>query len=164
MACLSVIPPLAAPLYTTCLCALLRSVAIVAVHGLSRSGSESGPSVCDLGPFLGTGVQTIVHAIFLRGMCVSGEECVLRLVRPARCYRHGFCTCPRLQLSTIFCLPKLDPQRLAAMFPRCCLIFLVSFCNGSSAARSTRHLSQLCSAEFLRGKQAVITARVSGAL
>ena len=65
--------------------------------GLGRSGSESGPSVCDLGPFLGSGVQTIVHMNSLRGLCVSGQECVLRLVLPARCHQHGLSTHQRLQ-------------------------------------------------------------------
>ena len=71
MACLDVTPPLGAPLYGACLHALLRSLAIVAVRGLGRSGSESGPSVYDLGPFLGSSVQTIVHVISLRGAFVS---------------------------------------------------------------------------------------------
>ena len=55
-----------------------------------------------LTPFLGSSVQTTVQMISLRGLCVSGEECVLRLVLRARCHQHGLSTHQRLQPSTFF--------------------------------------------------------------
>ena len=102
MAYLSVTSSPGAPVYRACLHALLRSLAIVEGRGLSRSCSESGPSVCDLCPFLGSGVQTIGYVNSLRGLCVSGQECVLPLVLPARCHQHGLSTHQRLQPFTFF--------------------------------------------------------------
>ena len=70
-------------------------------EGSAGVAAESGPAVCDLCPFLGSGVQTIV----LRGLCVSGQEYVLRLVIPARCHQHGLSTHQRLQPFT-FCASR----------------------------------------------------------